>query len=36
MTKDLKKLFYFDEWSIGLAKCKIEDFKTNKSTITLV
>lgn len=34
MTKALKKLFYFDEWSIGLANCKIEDFKTNKSTIT--
>ena len=34
MTKALKKLFYFDEWSIGLANCKIEDFKKNKSPIT--
>lgn len=33
MKKAIKKLFYFDEWSIGLANCKIEDFKTNKTPI---
>jgi hypothetical protein len=33
MKKALKKLFYFEEWSIGLANCKIEDFHKNKSPI---
>jgi len=34
MKARFKKLFYFDEWSIGLANCKIEDFQKNKSPIT--
>jgi len=34
MKKTFKKLFYFDEWSIGIANCKIEDFQKNKSPIT--
>ena len=33
MRNILKKIFYFDEWSIGLAPCKIEDFRENKSPI---
>jgi len=33
MKKILKKLFYFDEWSIGLSNCKIEEFYKNKHEI---
>jgi hypothetical protein len=33
MKKILKKLFYFDEWSIGLSNCKIEEFYKNKHKI---
>jgi|GEM_PF-1944164 len=33
MKNILKKIFYFDEWSIGVAPCNIEDFKENKSPI---
>ena len=33
MKKLIEKLFYFDEWSIGLADCKIENFQENKSPI---
>jgi hypothetical protein len=33
MKNILKKIFYFDEWSIGLVSCKIEDFQKNKSPI---
>ena len=29
----IKKIFFFDEWSIGFANCKIEDFQKNKSPI---
>ena len=33
MKNILKKIFYFDEWSIGLASCNIKDFKDTKSQI---
>jgi hypothetical protein len=33
MKKAFKKLFYFEEWSIGLVNCKIEDFQKNTSPI---
>ena len=33
MKNILKKIFYFDEWSIGLVSCNIKDFKENKSPI---
>jgi hypothetical protein len=33
MKKILKKLFYYDEWSIGLSNCKIEEFYKNKHEI---
>jgi hypothetical protein len=33
MKNILKKIFYFNEWSIGIATCKIEDFTQNKNPI---
>ena len=33
MKNILKKIFYFNEWSIGIATCKIEDFQQNKAPI---
>lgn len=33
MKNILKKLFYFDEWSIGISSSNIKDFKENKSPI---
>ena len=33
MKNILKKIFYFNEWSIGIATCKIEDFQQNKTPI---
>ncbi len=33
MKNILKKIFYFNEWSIGIATCKIEDFIQNKAPI---
>lgn len=33
MRNIFRKIFYFDEWSIGLAKCQIENFQENKSPI---
>ncbi len=29
----MKKIFYFEDWSIGFANCKIEDFQKNKSPV---
>ena len=33
VKKFIKKMFYFDVWMIGIAKCRIENFNFNKSSI---